>query len=143
MTLTFAVEIALTVLLTATLVYCAILERRLASLRKDQDGFRGTIAELNIAITAAGTSMRLLKSSAASAAETLDERLQRARHLIDELLLLTTSGERIAERIEKGASSQSERAKSSATPSILADRLEALRPQRADGARPAAMGHVR
>jgi len=144
MTIALAVEIALTVLLAATLIYCAILERRLAALRKGQDGFKDTIAELNKAIAAAGASMRLLKSSAAGAVETLDERLARARNLIDELELLGSSGERIAQRIEKGVTS--ERTASAGTPAVLANRLDALR--RSDASRSAslaaaAMGNVR
>jgi Domain of unknown function (DUF6468) len=145
MTLALAVEIALTVLLAATLIYCAILERRLAALRKGQDGFKEVIAELNTAITAAGSSMRLLKSAAAGAADALDERLSRARGVADELSLLATSGERIATRIEQSVGAHSERAKSPITPNVLANRLDALRPQgaRSETPRPAAMGQVR
>lgn len=150
MTVTLTVEIVLSVLLAATLVYCALLERRLAALRKGQDGFRETIAELNVAIGSAGASMRLLKSVAAGAAETLDERLTRARALSDELSLLTASGERIATRIERGA--QPERAatisppsRGRATPAVLANRLEQLKPQilRPDTAKSSATGNVR
>lgn len=150
MNLTLIVEIALTVLLAATLVYCAVLERRLAALRKGQDGFRATIAELNTAIVSAGASIRQLKTSAAGAAETLDERLSHARGMIDELALLTSSGERIAARIERGATVQSDRAgppvaRNPATPTVLVNRLDALRPQihRADAPRAAATGNVR
>jgi methyl-accepting chemotaxis protein len=132
MTFSLIVEIVLTLLLTATLVYCVILERRLAALRKNQNGFRETIVELNQAIAAAGASMRLLNSSASNAADTLDERLARARNLSDELSLLTNSGERIAQRIERSAIP--DRTKQAAQPSVLANRLDALRP---------AMGNVR
>lgn len=149
MHVTLIVEIALTVLLAATLVYCAVLERRLAALRKGQDGFRDTIAELNTAIGSASASIRQLKAAAAGAAETLDERLSHARGLIDELALLTSSGERIAARIERGATAQSDRAsppvaRNGATPTVLANRLDALKPQilRAD-ARAVAAGNVR
>jgi len=144
MTFALAVEIALTVLLAATLAYCAVLERRLAQLRKGQDGFKQTIAELNAAITTAGASMRMLQSTASGAAETLNERMTRARGLIDELSLLATSGERVAERIERGASVTSERARMAAPP-VLANRLDALRPARTERAaeRPQAAGHVR
>ncbi|MGB8365392.1 MAG: DUF6468 domain-containing protein [Rhizomicrobium sp.] len=151
MNLTLAVEIALSVLLAATLVYCALLERRLAALRKGQDGFRETIGELNTAIGSAGASMRLLKATTGNAAETLDERLARARAMIDELSLLTTSGERIAARIERGAAAQPDRpavspaARSRTTPAVLANRLDALKPQilRPDTARSTATGNVR
>ena len=103
MTLSFILESALTLLLAATLVYCIVLERRLAAVRKGQDGLKTMIGELNAAISGAGASLRALKSAASSAAETLDERLRRARLLADELALLSASGERIAERFDRAA----------------------------------------
>jgi len=62
----------------------------------------------------------------------IDERLARARNLSDELSLLTNSGERIAQRIERSAIP--DRTKQAAQSSVLANRLDALRP---------AMGNVR
>src|SRR6516164_2529864 len=100
MNLTFYVEVALEVLLGATLCYCIVLERRLAAVRKGQEGLSRTIGELNMAIAGAGASLRALKSAAGEAAQTLDERLKRARLHIDELSVLTVSGERIAARME-------------------------------------------
>jgi hypothetical protein len=100
MSLTLIVEISLEVLLAATLCYCIILERRLAAVRKGQEGLSRTIGELNMAIAGAGASLRALKSAAGEAAQNLDERLKRARLHIDELAVLTASGERIASRME-------------------------------------------
>ncbi len=97
------VELALTGLLAVTLVYCIVLERRLAAVRRGQDGLKSTIGELNGAITHAGAAMRALKATAGGAAETLDERLARARAVIDELSLLTASGDRIAERFDRAS----------------------------------------
>jgi hypothetical protein len=77
------VEIALMGLLAVTLVYCIVLERRLSAVRRDQAGLKGIIGELNTAITNAGASMRALKATATGAAETLDDRLARARSTID------------------------------------------------------------
>ena len=105
MTLTFYVEIALEMLLAATLCYCIVLERRLAAVRKGQEGLSRTIGELNMAISGAGASLRALKAAAGEAAQTLDERLKRARLHIDELSVLAGSAERIADRIERGVSS--------------------------------------
>jgi hypothetical protein len=99
--LTLFVEIALIVLLSATLAYCMVLERRLAAVRKGQDALKGTIGDLNKAISAAGTSLNLLKSTAGGAAQALDERIANARSMIDELSLLTSSGERIADRFDR------------------------------------------
>ncbi|SRR5579885_382270 len=104
MSVTLAIESALTVLLAATLIYCVILERKLSALRKGQDGLKTILADLDQAILTAGNSMRALKASAAGAAEALDGRIARARALADELSVVTASGERIAERIERGTS---------------------------------------
>jgi hypothetical protein len=101
---TFYLEVALDVLLAATLCYCVVLERRLAAVRKGQEGLKTHIGELNMAIAGAGASLRALKSAAGEAAQTLDERLKRARLHIDELSVLTASGERIAQRMEVAAS---------------------------------------
>lgn len=96
----FYLELALDVLLVFTLSYCVVLERRLAAVRKGQEGLKTHIGELNMAISGAGASLRALKSAANEAAGTLDERLKRARLHIDELSVLTASGERIAQRME-------------------------------------------
>ena len=105
MNLTFYLEAALEILLAATLCYCVVLERRLAAVRKGQEGLKTHIGELNMAIAGAGASLRALKSAAGEAAQTLDERLKRARLHIDELSVLTASGERIAQRMEGAAAS--------------------------------------
>jgi uncharacterized protein YoxC len=152
--LSLSIEIALSLLLVATLVYCVLLERKLTALRKSQDGLKIFFAELNGAITTAGTSMRMLKSAAAGAADTLDQRVATARGLIDELSLLTASGERIATRIERGGE-QAPRKTAGAVLPAAAGRLEAARPrilrpdpqrsepQRSDALRPEALRNVR
>jgi phage shock protein A len=124
--ISFFVEITLIALLAATLIYCALLERRLSALRKGQDGLKQTIGQLNGAIASAGTSMRVLKASAGEAAETLDARIADARNLSDELSLLTASGERIAERIANGAPAK---APNGIHPTALMNRMDKLKSQ--------------
>jgi len=99
----FIAELVLEVLLAATLVYCIVLERRLAAVRRGQDGLSRTVGELNMAIAGAGASLRALKAAATESAASLDDRLKRARLHIDELSVLTASGERIAQRMECAA----------------------------------------
>lgn len=124
------VELGLSALLLATIVYCAILERRLSALRKGQDGLKDTIAKLNETIVAAGSSMRMLKSTAAGAADALDERIARGRGLADELSILTASGDRIAERMmDRGPAKASRSNNVAPMPASLGARLEALKPQ--------------
>lgn len=132
MNIGMTVELALIGLLATTLVYCIILERRLSAVRRDQQGLKGIIGELDTAITNAGASMRSLKATAAGAAETLDDRLARARTAIDELSLLTASGERIAERFDRVATQPAAtRAPIKSNPNLpsgsIMGRLDALR----------------
>jgi Domain of unknown function (DUF6468) len=127
MTLTFAVEITLEILLAVTLCYCIVLERRLAAVRKGQEGLSRTIGELNMAIAGAGASLRALKSAAGEAAVTLDERLKRARLHIDELSVLAASGERIADRIERGAINRAPAPDSNLPSQSIMGRLDAMR----------------
>lgn len=125
----FIVEIALISLLAVTLVYCVLLERRLAAVRLGQESLKSTIGELNTAITNAGAALRALKATASGAAETLDERLARARATIDELSLLNASGERIAERFDRAAGHQA--ASRTSNPQLpsgsVMNRLDSLR----------------
>lgn len=132
MNIGMTVELALIGLLATTLVYCIILERRLSAVRRDQQGLKGIIGELDTAITNAGASMRSLKATAAGTAETLDDRLARARTAIDELSLLTASGERIAERFDRVATQPAAtRAPIKSNPNLpsgsIMGRLDALR----------------
>ncbi len=105
----FFLELALNLLLVFTLGYCIVLERRLAAVRKGQEGLARTIGELNMAIAGAGASIRALKTAAGEAACVLDERLKRARLHIDELSVLAASGERIAQRMEGAAAGRAVR----------------------------------
>ena len=129
--LSLIVELVLSVLLLATIVYCAVLERRLSALRSGQDRLKATIAQLNEAIVSASSSMRMLKTAAGAAAETLDERIARGRSLADELALLTATGDRIADRIaDRGTGPAPPKGNgSNALPAMLGARLEALKPQ--------------
>ena len=98
--LTLAVEIGLSILLAATLVYCMVLERRLSAVRKGQEGLKSTIGDLNASIARASQTLHALQAAAATTGETLDIKTTAARAAIDELSLLTASGERIASRME-------------------------------------------
>jgi len=103
MPLDFYLELSLCLLLMLTLVYCIVLERRLNSVRKGQDGLKSTMADLNGTIAAAGASLRALKTAAAEAGMQLDGRLSKASALKEELDIITGSAERIAQRLERAA----------------------------------------
>jgi hypothetical protein len=132
-TLTLAVELALSALLIATLIYCALLERRLRAVREGQEQMKATVDSLNASLAAAGASLRAMQAAAATVGETLDRKLASARSTIDELSLVTASGERIASRMERSVDAkQPLRAVNPSLPSNLPsgsimDRLRAAR----------------
>ena len=119
------VELMLAALLLATLFCCAALERRLRSLRKDQDSLNATVRALNAGIAAASTSLAGLRAAAKDADATLGRKLAGARALADELSLLTSSGEHIASRIEGASDRQTRLARANAP--ALGDALRAVR----------------
>jgi hypothetical protein len=127
MNLTLVVELILTGLLAATLFYCIVLERKLAALRSGQDGLKKTLASLNGAVAAAGTSMHALKSAANEITGTLDSRLTHARGLADELGVLCTSGERIAERFDREIATKPAPAKAPLPSASIMGRLDSGR----------------
>ena len=124
MSVSLIVEVLLSCLLAATLAYCAVLERRLSSLRNGQDGIKQTISDFSAAVTGAEESIRTLKADAESICKKLDERLSGGRALADELSIMTASGERIACRIELATPSYGAH-----LTAAMANRLQNLRPQ--------------
>src|ERR1700748_730736 len=127
MSLSLVVEMVLSGLLLATVIYCALLERKLSALRKGQDGLKNTIEELNRAIVSAGASMRTLRATADDAGRSLQGQGGKARSMIGQPSLLNVSGERIAQRIAGNAARQPD----NGLPAALSNRLDALRPRAA------------
>lgn len=127
MNFSLGIEIVLTILLAATLFYCIALERRLAALRNGQDGLKKTLSALDGAVSAAGTSLKNLKSAAGEITQTLDERLGRARALADELGVLCTSGERIVRRFDSELDKRTTSAFSDLPSASVMSRLDAVR----------------
>lgn len=98
------------VLLLATIVYCAILYRRLAGLRGGQQEMRQLIAEFDEATGRAEAGVAELKAANAAILNDLGAESRKARALADELSVLTDSGARLADRIDGGLSRTADRA---------------------------------
>lgn len=132
MNLSIVLELVLTLLLAVTVVYCIILERRLAGVKKGQQALGATVRDLNAAILRAGDALASLKAVSGSAAAELEERVRRARALSDELELLTASGERIADRFDRAISAKKpagvpEAGAAQTPPESIMQRLDSLR----------------
>jgi hypothetical protein len=80
-----ALDIALLVLLAATVFYCWRLDRRLDTLKKGQDGLRDAASEMVDSIARAETAVRGLRAASEDAKRELQARIDEARGLADRL----------------------------------------------------------
>ncbi len=92
-------DIVLVALLVATIVYAAMLSRRLAHLRQGRAEMDKTIADFDGATARAEDGIKRLKSHAAKLGGDLDRRMQSAQALRDELAFLIECAEERAEEL--------------------------------------------
>lgn len=92
----------LVVLLVATITYCALLYRRLGQLRKAQSELPRMIADFNQATERAENGIAGLKQTARETGQALQERIDSARTLVEDLRFLAEQGGRLADRLEDG-----------------------------------------
>jgi hypothetical protein len=102
-------DILLAVLLTATIVYAAVLNKKLTQLRDSREEMEKLIGEFSQATAKAEESLRELKERAAASGEELetrvahvDKQLETARGLADDLSFMVEKGGSIADRLEEG-----------------------------------------
>ncbi|MEX6723639.1 DUF6468 domain-containing protein [Parapedomonas caeni] len=96
------VDVVLCLLLLATLVGGWRLNQRLLGLRRDRVEMDALIKSLNATVGKAESSIHILRAAAQEAETTLADRVAAARSLVDELTIITETGERLANRIEHG-----------------------------------------
>lgn len=101
-----ALDVLLVVLLTATVIYCFVLNRRLGQLRNAQGDMAAMVRSFDESTERARSSIDELKHTAGAVGLELEGRIGKARDMLDELNLVTTSGERVADRIEKSIDSR-------------------------------------
>ena len=125
-----AIESLVAILLTATIVYCAVLDRRLRRLRSDEGAMRDTIKELISATHAAERAIVGLRATVTLSEETLAERLGRAQSLSEQMAGQLGAGEEVIGRIAtiaKAARDHAERVTSREQIERLEDEREAMR----------------
>ena len=88
------------VLLVVTVVYCAILDKRLKALRSGQDGLKAIIEGLDGATRRAQTSIGELRGAADATGLALNAHVAKGRALSDELQIMIEAGNALADRLE-------------------------------------------
>ena len=100
MTVGMILEGLVAALLVVTVVYCAILDKKLKALRTGQDGIKAIIEGLDNATRRARAGISELKAAADAAGHNLSGQVSKARGLTDELQLMIEAGNALADRLE-------------------------------------------
>jgi hypothetical protein len=99
MTTSVAIDLGVAALLSVTIGFCVVLERRLRQLRHAQSELAALIQSFNLAALRADSGIASLKALSDTARRELHGGLERATPLIDELRFLCERGDRLAERL--------------------------------------------
>jgi hypothetical protein len=98
----FLVEVALVLLLGATLYHAMRLERALGVLKRDRAVLEGLVKDFNDSTRQAEEGVEHLKAATEGAGRNIARQIEQAQRLRDDLTFLSERGERLAERLETG-----------------------------------------
>ena len=107
--LDFLLNLFLVGLLIATIGYCAVLNKRLSSMRDAHTELRQLTEEFDKALVRSKVGVDELKSLAAVTGTQFRNEIKQAKELIEELQLINASSTRIADRLQKGVEVSSKR----------------------------------
>jgi hypothetical protein len=99
-TLPFAADLVVAILLVVTIVYAAMLNRRLAALRSDKTELQMLIPSLGTASHSAEAAVAALKSANQEFGRQLETKVTRAQGLRDDLSYMIERGNTLADRLE-------------------------------------------
>lgn len=105
MTLSIALDVLIACLLVAVIVYAVILNRKLGGLREHKAEMEKLLAGFDESTKRAETSVKTLKSSAELQMKALQQPVQRAEAMRDELSFLVKRADELADRLSNGISS--------------------------------------
>ncbi|CCG40364.1 DUF6468 domain-containing protein [Magnetospirillum molischianum] len=98
-------DIVVSVLMVATIAYATRLNSRLAALRKNRDDLARTIVGFNEATLRAESSIPKLRKAADEAGQSLQERVEKAQSLRDDLAFMIERADTMANRLENAVRS--------------------------------------
>ena len=99
MELSLILDVVVAMLLAATIVYAALLNRRLQGLRANKAEFEAMVTEFNEATRRTEGAIQALRLAADQTAKALSAQVERGQALRDELQFLTNRADGAAERI--------------------------------------------
>jgi hypothetical protein len=100
MTISMGLDILLVLLLIAVLAYAVILNKRLTQLRANKDELARVISSFNEATIRAESSIPRLKKAADEVRSALEDKIDKAQSLRDDLAFMIERGDSMANRLE-------------------------------------------
>jgi hypothetical protein len=97
----FAVDVLVAILLVATIVYAVVLNRKLTALRRAKAEMDATVVRFAESTGKATSGIAALKAHAQESGAALESTLTRAHSLADDLTFLIERGSNLANRLEK------------------------------------------
>jgi hypothetical protein len=119
----FLLDTVLVGLLTATIIYAVILDRRLRTFRNAREEMQSLLAHFTAATVQAQSNMTALRETSQTTSVDLKDQLERGKALRDDLAFLLDRGASLADRLEGGISAARAAAKPSDGPRKSAVRL--------------------
>ncbi len=137
MTTTMAADGVVAILLVATIIYAAVLNRRLGHLRADKAELQALIQSFAAASQQAEAGVAGLKSAAEEIGRKLEKRIEQAQSLREDLTYMIERGGMVADRLEGALRTRREEPRSEAAKPRPLDRTQpAERPRVAERLRP-------
>jgi tRNA(His) 5'-end guanylyltransferase len=124
-------DILIVAALAATMYRAWTLSKQFNQLQSDRKAFEQLIQALNLAASRAEAAIRALKETTLESAESLQQKINAARGLSDELEIIVQAGDSLAERLEKLAE-KNRKAVTSSAPEDAAAKTEAAPRTRAE-----------
>lgn len=109
-------DLLVSVLLVATIGYAVMLNQRLTQLRKNRDDLAKIIVSFNEATVRAESSIPKLRKAAEDAGQSLQERVEKAQSLRDDLAFMIERADTMANRLENAVRSARSDVRSGAAP---------------------------
>ena len=92
-------DVVILVALAATIFYAHRLSKQFTSMQADRQAFEQLISALNLAASRAEAAIKALKEAAMQGGDSLQDKINKARELSDELEIMVQAGDNLASRL--------------------------------------------
>jgi hypothetical protein len=113
-------DVMVAVLLAVTIVYAWVLNQRLSQLRRNRDDLAKVVSSFNDATARAEAGIPKLRKAAEETGSALQERVEKAQSLRDDLAFMIERADAMADRLEQAVRSAREEIRTPASPAAPA-----------------------